>query len=240
MREHRALRAPGRARGVEDRGKVVRPRHHRREFGGRARRAFEQRAGTGRERQRDTLGTQRRHRFRGLRAADDHARLGVAEEVRELALLVAGIERQEHEPGAQAAEIQGERLPALVDLRSDAVAGDAAIAAQHVGDSCRHALEIVVMNDRTAGNDEAGLLGVLREMVGEEAVEIRVHRRAAGRGERRRPASLRRPAVRNDSTMWKSSLRGPAAARGEVYEISPAPRAHWYFAPSTATGISVE
>ena len=55
-------------------------------------------------------------------SADDDRRLRVAEEIGELALLVARVERQVHEAGAQAGEIERERLPALVHLHGDAIA----------------------------------------------------------------------------------------------------------------------
>ncbi len=144
-----------------------------------ARGRLEQRAAAGCEREHDARGTQCGDHRGGLGPADDHARLGVAEEIGELALLIAGVERQEHESGAQAAEIERQRLPALVDLRGDAVAVHAAGIAQHVGDSRRHALEVVVVDDRAVGDQQAGLFRVFGEMVGQEAVEIGVH------GERR-------------------------------------------------------
>ena len=70
------------------------------------------------------------------------ARLRVAEEIGELALLVAGVERQVDEPGAQAREIERERLPALVDLHRDAIAGRATGIGERVGDARRRGVEL--------------------------------------------------------------------------------------------------
>ena len=50
-------------------------------------------------------------------------RLGVVEEVGDLAFLVGGVERQVDEPGAQAAEVEQQRLGGFLHLHRDAVAG---------------------------------------------------------------------------------------------------------------------
>ena len=96
-------------------------------------------------------GRQRRHRVESIRSADDHPRPGVADEVLELAALVAGVERHVDEPGAQAAEVQRQRVGQLVDLRDHAVAGHAAGRDQHVGDARRPRRELAP-GHRAGGN----------------------------------------------------------------------------------------
>ena len=175
VREHRALRAAGGARRVEDRREVVGLRVDGGEVVGLAVGALEQRP-----RPAASVSTVASGRSAATRSADSGwqtmtARLRVAEEVGELAFLVARIERQVHEPGAQAREIQRERLPALVDLGRDAVAGLATGRDQRVRDARRRGVEIVVVDDRTVRDQQAGLLGALGEMGAQQRVEIGVH-----------------------------------------------------------------
>ena len=49
-----------------------------------------------------------------------------------------------------------------------------------------------------------------------------------------------RPAPLNEPRAWIPAFAGMTSIRVRRYLMSPAPRAHWYLAPSTATGISVE
>jgi hypothetical protein len=126
MAQHRALGAPRGARGIEDRGEVVAASRDRREaLGRRARRvgkralpALVQREHVGDAQPlRERLEPRQRARLRHHRA-----RLGVLEEVGDLAFLVCAVERQVHEAGAQAAQVQQQRLGRLLDLDRDAIA----------------------------------------------------------------------------------------------------------------------
>ena len=54
-----------------------------------------------------------------LRRADEHRRLGIAEEVADLVALVGGVERQVHEAGAQHGEVEEQRLDRLLGLHGD-------------------------------------------------------------------------------------------------------------------------
>ena len=130
MRQHRAFGAAGRARRVEDRRQVVRQR--RRRYRSPRPRRKRGRAGcrfSPARREHRRLGRSATNRRRVLGRADDHARFGVAEEISEFALLVAGVQRQIDKTCAQACEIQRKCLPALLDLHCDAIAGHAARAA---------------------------------------------------------------------------------------------------------------
>jgi hypothetical protein len=126
------------------------------------------------------FGPQRRGSLGGLRAADDDRRLRIAEEIRKLALLVARIERQVDEPRAQAREVERERFPALVDLRGDAIAGPGARSRQRVRDSGGRRIQIIVMNDRLLGDQQARLLGAFGEVRGEQRVKVGIHARSNG------------------------------------------------------------
>ena len=157
------------------------------------------------------------------------ARLGVAEEVRELALLIAGVERQVDEAGAQAREIERERFPAFLDLHGDAVAADATGIGQRVRKARGRGVELIVVDHRPVRDEQAGLAGALVEMRAEQGVQVGVHASGAATA----AITAQRPRGRVAAGRASSS----AVAGGQ---ISPAPRAHLYFAPSTITGISVE
>ena len=81
----------------------------------------------------------------------------------ELGFLVAGVERQVHEPGAQAREIQRQHLPVLVGLHGDAIAGPQPARTSALRDARRRLRQLVVMDDRSAGNEQARLLGAATE-----------------------------------------------------------------------------
>ncbi len=91
------------------------------------------------------------------------------------AFLVPGVERQVHEPRAQAGEVERERLPAFVGLHGDAIADPGTGVDQRVGDARRERVQVVVMDHRAARNQDAGLFGVLREMIAQQRVQVRVH-----------------------------------------------------------------
>ena len=178
MGEHRAFGPAGRPRRVDDRRDVVRLRYDRVEslrlIGRRDRAsvpaplASVSTCASGRS-ARDALG--------GPRAADDDRRLRVAEEIGELALLVARVERQIHEAGAQAGEVERERLPALVHLHGHAIARlrPAAVSACAIARGCR--VELVIVDDRLLRDQQARLLRAFGEMRGEKRVEVGVHAR---------------------------------------------------------------
>src|ERR1700716_572618 len=105
MGQHRTLRLPGRSGRVEDRSDVVRLRRNRFEVIRLIRGAIEQVARSTCKRQRRRFGTQGGGPFRGFGTADDDRRFGIAEEVRELTLLVSRIERKKDKPGAKTAEV---------------------------------------------------------------------------------------------------------------------------------------
>ena len=96
---------------------------------------------------------------------------GRQREVRQLAFLISGVERQVDESRAQAGEIERERLPALVDLNCDAVTGLAARIAECAGDAGGLAVEFIVMNDLPIRNEDAGLIGALQKMVAQEGID---------------------------------------------------------------------
>ena len=175
MGEHRALRPSGRSGGVEDRRDVVGFRDDRVERRRPVVRPVEQRPFPARERQHLRRGAERQRALGGSLSTDDNRRLRVAEEIGELAPLVAGVERQVDEAGAQAGEIERERLPTLVHLHGDAIAALRTRLHQRVRDARRRGVEIVVVDDRTVRNQQAGLIRAFREMRGEEGVEVGVH-----------------------------------------------------------------
>jgi hypothetical protein len=57
------------------------------------------------------------------RAADHDGGRGIGDEIGEFGGGIGGVERHEHEPGAQRGEIQQHRLARFVDLHQHAVAG---------------------------------------------------------------------------------------------------------------------
>ena len=128
MAQHRALRAAGRARRVENRGEIVRPARGVGEGRRRAGEMFGQRAvalHAERDHMRDAgLFGDGRELFARRGIAHEDARLGVAEEIGDLRWRIGGVERQENGAGAHAAEIEQNRLGRFVDLHGDAVAGN--------------------------------------------------------------------------------------------------------------------
>ena len=111
--------------------------------------------------------------------AYDHRRLRVGKEIRQLvralACLIAGIERKVDKAGTQAGEIERQRLPGLIDLHGHAVADVAAGRDQCVSDARGGSVEIVIADDRSAGNQHARLLRVLGKMIVQQRIQIGVH-----------------------------------------------------------------
>ena len=120
--QHRALRAPGGARRVEDRGEVVGPAVDRGERGRGIADAVGERAVAlsveGLE-----AGRQRREAFGAARIADEQRRARILDEVRDLVRGIGGVERQEDDAGSEGGEVEGEGLRCLLDLHRHPVAG---------------------------------------------------------------------------------------------------------------------
>jgi hypothetical protein len=176
MRERRTLRTAGRARRVEDCGKIVRLRVHGDERGRFVARAVPQLAAAAVDGEHERAVADRLDHADAPGAAHDHARLGVAEEILELALLIRRVERQVDESGAQAREVEGEHLPMLVRLHGDAIARHAARAHECVRDARGRLRKLVIMHDTFVWNEQARLLGAGREMGFDQRMEIGIHR----------------------------------------------------------------
>ena len=173
--EHRALRAAGRAGRIEDRGEIVgaslNPRKIRRLSLGK----LDQRTPPGRVERFDrrALG-ECRDTGSPRRVADDQPRFGVADEIGKLGKRVGGVEGQIDRPGAQAGEIEDERLGGLLGLDGDAVARFDAAGAESVGEAPRE-------GDRFGIGEAAALAGLDQHLLRfgertEDAVEqVSVH-----------------------------------------------------------------
>ena len=224
--EHRALGPAGRPRCVEDRRELVRLRDDRVEIRVLARSGAQQRAFAACEREDRRFGTKRSDALRGLGPADDNGRLGVAEEIRELALLITGVERQVNEPRAQAREVECKRLPALVDLDGDAVAALRSGGSQRLRNARRHGVEIFVVDDPPVRDHQAGLLGALGKVGAQQRVEVGIHARWL----ERRVAVTRDITTIGTPTLpgWIEQRTVPHAPRasetGDDRPLSPAPR----------------
>ena len=123
MREHGALRAPGRARRVDDCRKIVGTRYDRVEDLRRISGSIEELPALRIEGQHDRRARERRHQAEGLRPANNYARRCIGEEVRELRLLIADVEGEVDEACTKAREIERQCVPMLVDLRRDPIHG---------------------------------------------------------------------------------------------------------------------
>jgi len=173
--QHRTLGAAGRTRGVEDCRQVVRCGNDRVEGLGLIARELEQGAFAAGKRQDSRFRPERGDRGGAFRSADNDARLGIAEKIRQLAFLVPRVQRQIGKSRAQARQIERERLPALVDLRRDAIAFFAARAEENVSDARSHRVEVVIVNHRASGMEDARLLVVFGEVIAQQRVQVGVH-----------------------------------------------------------------
>ena len=172
VREHGAFRPPGGAGGVEDGRQVAAVTSHvdalgRRGAGGLQKRALALAAHR----------LQSRHAGRGddgghvvapLRAADEHDRLGIAEEVVDLRRRVRGIERQVDGARPQAAEVEHDRGPRLLDLDGDPVARTDPGRLEDVGEAGRQRERVAV-----GGDCAVGQLGQDRRRVGRGRLDRR-------------------------------------------------------------------
>ncbi len=196
VRQHRALGAPGRSRRVEDRREIVGPGHRVAEVRGLVARPVDELAAVGVQREHRRVAGERRDHAEALGPADDHPRRRIGEEVRELRLLVADVERKVDEARAQAREVERNHLPVLVDLDGNAIPGLAARTGQRVGDLRRQRREIVEVHDRPAGDQQARLLRRAREVTLDQRVQVGVHRKAAHAVGSDRRAARAQPDVR--------------------------------------------
>ena len=148
VRQHRALRAAGGARRVEDRREVIFAPVNICEVRAHRARGLDQRA-VFLHAQRLDMGDARARRhgcelFAAGGIAHENLRLGVAEKILDLRGRVGGVERQEDRARAQACEIQQHRVGRFLDLHGDAVAGLHAARAQKIGDAPRARMKIAV------------------------------------------------------------------------------------------------
>ena len=130
--QHRALRAPGGPRGVEDGGEIVGAARDRRQVARRRGDLFGEAAVAPRpqavDRLEAELGGERARRRQRLRAAERQRRRRVVEEIFELGERIGGVERQQRRPRLEAGERQHDAIGRFVDLRRDPVARlDAAV-----------------------------------------------------------------------------------------------------------------
>jgi hypothetical protein len=106
-----------------------------------------------------------------LGRADQHARLGVAEEIAQLVALVGGVERQVDMAGAQHRQVEEKRLDRLLGLDGDPRAGRQVERIEQVGEHRRGALDVtpgVAKRHLGDGLDRGGV-----EIVGEAGAEDR-------------------------------------------------------------------
>ncbi len=162
--QHRALRPPGRAGSVEDRGEVFgAPRHIgelRRQPGRLGRQAavalLPQRAADAGAQPRH----QRRHRLAVLRPADNQPRFGIADEVLDLGQRIGGVERQEHRAGPQTGEVEDQGFRRFVDLHRHPVAGHDAELDQQTRETCRQSQHLAIGDDRAVARQQESFGGV--------------------------------------------------------------------------------
>ena len=121
-----------------------------------------------------------------LAGADDDARLGVGDEVLDLARLVGGVQRQEDMAGAQHAQVQQHRLDRFFGLHRDARALGQAERIQQVGDACARPVHIVpaVRKRPAIGRLNRGGIEVGRKAGTQRDEQVGVVGRAIGSGGR--------------------------------------------------------
>ncbi len=173
--EHRALAAPGGAAGVEDGGQVVGRAHGRHVHiavpGG----PVEQAAGAVFVEREDVrragLESDLAHPAEVLARAHHHARLGVADEVLDLAGLVGGVERQEHQAGAQHGQVEHQCLDRLFGLHGHTRSGRERQRVEQVGQHCGAAVEVAPGVEERCAGAVAGFDGRAVEVGRELAVQ---------------------------------------------------------------------
>ena len=127
VRQHRALGAAGRARGVEDRRQIVGSARDRLERRGRRGDLLGEgsisRDAEALDRGQAELRCERSQGSEPIGPAERQRGLGVAEEIFELGERIGGVQRQKHGAGAKAGERDHDRVGGFLDLRRDPVAG---------------------------------------------------------------------------------------------------------------------
>ncbi len=109
-----------------------------------------------------------------LGSANDHARLRVAEEMLELALWIARVQRQINEARAQAAEIKAQRLGRFVHLHRDAVTGARAEREQAICKTRGLPLHVGIGQLLSIGGLDGGRVQTPGEAPAQQRVEIGV------------------------------------------------------------------
>ena len=140
--EHHAFGAARRARGVKDRGQVIGIVGRVAEIGG---------LGGGGGQKVGQRGTARAGRGDGQAAVgvgDGQRGFGIGQEVLRLGQGIGGVDRQEHDPGAQAGQVKGQDLGAFLGLQEQAVAFGQAQRVQGVGQPGRRGQEVGVGGGR--------------------------------------------------------------------------------------------
>ena len=214
--EHGALGAAGGARGVEDGREVVLAARHVDVAGRGGLRPWPSRLPSPcsprvSDVRHAELRGQLRHRLLELGPADEQGRLGVAQEVADLARGVGGVERQVDGAGAQAAEIEHQRLGALLDLGRDAVAGLDAQIQEHLGHAAGQVEQVGVAERAAVGRSRKARprsAGKLRRKISNRFSFMRrspgqAGWRAGGGG--RRPTATTVPSLAKAS--WLASMK---------------------------------
>ena len=139
VRQHGALAAPGGAAGVDDGGQGIGTAGRRGVRAGMVGGALEQAAALAVAQGVDGLGAglegDARDPGKRRRGAHHHGGLGVLQEVFDLAAAVGGVERQEHQAGAQRRQVQRQRFDGFFHLHGHARAGLQAVRVEQVGDA---------------------------------------------------------------------------------------------------------
>ena len=118
---------------------------------------------------------ERTHDSQCAGVAEHEPWFGVVQEIFDLGLAVGGVERQINQVGAQAAEIEEQRLRRFFRLHRHAVAGFESKAGQEPGIAGRRPLKIVVAVTPSVLRLDAGLRQARAKPLGKQAVQIGVH-----------------------------------------------------------------
>ena len=175
--QHRALRAPGGAGGVEQGGEIVGVARDGLEGVGLAARRLGQASpaiGVEREHACPGRGRDRLEALVARRVADEDGGLGVAEEVLDLGRRVAGVERQEDPARPHRGEVEHDRLDRLLDLGRDPVAGPQPQDREGVRHPPGPGDEVGIADPLARSRLDRDLVGV-GDTAGEDVEEIGVH-----------------------------------------------------------------
>ena len=166
--EHRALGLAGGARRVEHRRGLSRTRREilirrrrRDELGQRSAAALVER---------QHLGAAVGHVASGC--GDDHARPGVTDEVLDLEVGVALVQRDVDDTGAHATEVQRHRQRRLRDLGHEAISRHQPPRPERAGDACAEVVDVAVREDRAVGEAQERLVESAPEPGAQAGVEV--------------------------------------------------------------------